>query len=73
MSLQLKVQMHLARETKNTFRYEAASLPGAPDPLVSTFYIRKSAFPDGAPRIIHLLITIPSEADLLPSKEGAAA
>jgi len=64
MCKKIEVQMHLARETKNTYRYEAESLPGALDPLVSTFYIRKSAFPDGAPRLIHLIITIPTEEDL---------
>jgi len=64
MSNKITVQMHLAKETKNTYRYEAATPPGGLDPLVSTFYIRKSAFPDGAPRLIQLVVTIPNEEDL---------
>ena len=64
MSIKITVQMHLERDTKNTHKYIAQASPGGVDPLVSAFYIRKSAFPDGAPRIIQLIVTVPTEEDI---------
>ena len=64
MSQKIHVQMYYEKDTKNMYRYEAHAMPGQPDPLVSTFYIRKSAFPDGAPRVIDLVVTVPTEGDL---------
>ncbi len=64
MSFKHIVQMHIDKETKNTIRYAAEQLPGGTDPLVSILYIRKSAFSDGPPRIIQLVVTVPTEEDL---------
>ncbi len=53
--------MHIDKVTKNTYRYVAQAGPGGLDPLVSTLYIRKSAFKDEAPEDIQLVVTVPSE------------
>lgn len=41
--------LHLSRETKGTFRFDApGEVPGHGEPHLTSIYVRKDAFVDGA-------------------------
>jgi hypothetical protein len=46
MAKAVVVNMDLARDTKNTYRFEE---PEGGDGFIGTLYIQKRAFPEGAP------------------------
>lgn len=53
MAAKVEVKMELARETKNTYRFECKEDGAA----VDTLYVQKSAFPSGAPMNVTISVS----------------
>ena len=51
---EFNVEMELSKETKGTFVYASSE----EDSAIPTLYIRKSAYPDGAPDSINVTVSV---------------